>query len=105
MWMTRDLVTVSPDDDVAEAALAMSRHQVRRVLVTRPGALGVRLVGIASVRDVARGFPPDVNPLSASALRRPIGRTLGGVMSAAVETRTPGTPIQDAPRRRREAEI
>jgi len=104
MWMTRDPVAVSPDDDVAEVALVMSRHQVRRVLVTRPGALGVRLVGIASVGDVARAFPPDVNPLGAS-LGQPIGRTVAEVMSADVETVTPETPIEDAARRLRERKI
>src|SRR5262245_6176514 len=105
MWMTRDLVTVPPDDDRAGAAVVLPRRQVRRVLVTRPGALGLRLVGIASVRDVARAFPPDVNPLSASALGRPIGRTVADVMSADVETVTPETPIEDAARCLRERKI
>lgn len=105
MWMTRDLVTVAPEVDVAEAALVMSRHHVRRVLVVAPGALGTRLVGIASARDLARAFPPDVNPFSATTLGRRIGRPLAEVMSTDVETVTPETPIENAARRLREHKI
>ena len=105
MWMTRELVTVAPEDDVAEVALVMSRRHVRRVLVTRPGALGERLLGIASARDLARAFPPDVNPFGASLLGRRIGHPVAEVMSTHVETVTPETPIEDAARRLRGRKI
>jgi acetoin utilization protein AcuB len=105
MWMTRDLVTVAPEDDVAAAAAVMSEHHVRRVLVTTPGALGMRLVGIASARDLARAFPPDVNPFSATVLGRRIGHTVAEVMSTRLETVTPETPIEDAARRLRDRKI
>ncbi len=42
-------VTVSPDDDVDRVRELMSKHQIRRVLVTEED----RLVGIVSLGDVA----------------------------------------------------
>ncbi|PXY27314.1 CBS domain-containing protein [Prauserella muralis] len=45
-----DVVTVRPDDDVAEALDKMARHQVRRLPVVE----GQRLVGIVAQADAAR---------------------------------------------------
>ena len=44
-----DLVTVCPDDDVADAARVMARHAVRRL----PVVAGDRVVGIVSLGDLA----------------------------------------------------
>lgn len=44
-----DIVTVSPDQPVAESAELMSRHAVRRLLVVEDRAL----VGVVSLGDVA----------------------------------------------------
>ena len=49
-FASSDLVTVTPDTDVAEAERLMAGHQVRRILVTE----GDRLVGIVAQADVAR---------------------------------------------------
>jgi CBS domain-containing protein len=48
---SRELVTVSPDDDLSDALELMARHQVRRVAVTGENE---RLVGVVSQADVAR---------------------------------------------------
>ena len=48
---SRELLTVSPDDDLSEALKVMAQHQVRRLAVT---AEEDRLVGIVSQADVAR---------------------------------------------------
>jgi len=48
---SRELVTVSPDDDLSDALELMARHQVRRVAVTGESE---RLVGVVSQADVAR---------------------------------------------------
>ena len=48
--MTRDLVTVGPDDDVERALNAMEEHQVRRIPVVDGDG---RLVGIIAQADIA----------------------------------------------------
>ena len=48
--MTRDLVTVGPDDDVGRALAAMEEHQVRRIPVVDADN---RLVGIIAQADIA----------------------------------------------------
>src|SRR6185503_8651458 len=54
--VSRDLVTVRPDDTVQSAALLMRDHAVRRVVVT-DDAQG--LVGIVSIGDLAEEIDPD----------------------------------------------
>ena len=48
---TRELVTVSPEDSLADALGLMARHQIRRVPVVEQE--GQRLVGILAQADVA----------------------------------------------------
>jgi CBS domain-containing protein len=48
--MTRDLVTVGPDDDIGRAISAMEEHQVRRIPVVDGDG---RLVGIIAQADIA----------------------------------------------------
>jgi CBS domain-containing protein len=47
---SRELVTVSPDDDLSDALELMARYQVRRLAVTGEDE---RLVGVVSQADVA----------------------------------------------------
>jgi CBS domain-containing protein len=47
---SRDLISVEPDKDLAEALKLMARHQVRRLPVVENG----RLVGIVAQADIAR---------------------------------------------------
>jgi predicted transcriptional regulator len=47
---TKELVTVSPDDDLEEAMKLLAEHQVRRLPVVE----GDRLVGILAQADIAR---------------------------------------------------
>jgi CBS domain-containing protein len=47
---SRDLISVEPDKDLAEALQLMARHQVRRLPVVENG----RLVGIVAQADIAR---------------------------------------------------
>ena len=48
---SRELLTVSPDDDLSDALKIMAQHQVRRLAVTSEDD---RLVGVVSQADVAR---------------------------------------------------
>jgi CBS domain-containing protein len=54
--VTRDLVTVRPDDTVQSAALLMRDHAVRRVVVTDDDQ---GLVGIVSIGDLAEQIDPE----------------------------------------------
>jgi CBS domain-containing protein len=54
--VTRDLVTVRPDDTVQSAALLMRDHAVRRVVVTDDDQ---SLVGIVSIGDLAEEIDPE----------------------------------------------
>ena len=47
--LSEGLVTISPDDDVNEAASIMSRNQIRRLPVLQDG----KLVGVVSLGDIA----------------------------------------------------
>lgn len=46
--MTRDLATVEPRDDIAEAARLMAEHRIRHLPVLQRG----KLAGILSIRDL-----------------------------------------------------
>jgi len=50
--MTRDVVVVGPDDDVADAARRMLRRRCRRLPVVCDG----RIVGVVSRHDILRNF-------------------------------------------------
>lgn len=49
--MTARVAAVSPEDELAEAAVLMAREQVRRLPVTENG----RLAGIVTLSDLGRG--------------------------------------------------
>jgi CBS domain-containing protein len=53
--VSRDLITVRPDDSIHSAALLMRDHAVRRVLVCDDKGL----VGIVSIGDLAEDMDPD----------------------------------------------
>ena len=48
----RDVVTMRPDDTVADAVAALNRHRIGAVLVTE----GTSVVGIVSERDIVRSL-------------------------------------------------
>jgi acetoin utilization protein AcuB len=95
MWMTRDIAEVRPSTPVSAAARLMVGRGIRHLLVT-DGVAGesARLVGILSRYDVARAFPPDVNPFSADP--PPLVRPVGEIMSRPVETVAADVAIEDA---------
>ncbi len=61
-FMSTELVTISPDQNVSEAAKLMSQNQVRRLPVVEDG----KLVGILALGDVA--LDPDTQRDAGSAL-------------------------------------
>jgi acetoin utilization protein AcuB len=98
MWMSRDVFVVPPEMPIAEAAGEMARHRVRRLPVVDSRGPGPRLVGMISLLDLTRAFPPDVNPLSALAGERGPREPVSSIMSLHVRTIDPDAPIGDAAR-------
>ena len=68
---SRELLTVSPDDDLSEALKVMTQYQVRRLAVT---AEDDRLVGVVSQADVAlQGKDKDTGKVVGGISRQPQG--------------------------------
>jgi CBS domain-containing protein len=67
---SRELLTVSPDDDLSDALNVMARYQVRRLAVTKDD----RLVGVVSQADVAlQGKDKDTGQVLEGISRQPQG--------------------------------
>jgi CBS domain-containing protein len=67
---SRELLTVSPDDDLSDALNLMAQHQVRRLAVTQED----RLVGVVSQADVAlQGKAKDTGQVVEGISRQPQG--------------------------------
>jgi acetoin utilization protein AcuB len=96
LWMSRPPITIRPDASIGEAAVAMDRRHIRRLLVTVDGTPAGRLIGIVSAGDVGRAFPRDVNPHSVVVADVKLTRTVREVMTARPTTVTPTTPIEEA---------
>jgi acetoin utilization protein AcuB len=94
--MTRPPITIRPEASIGDAAVVMDRRRIRRLLVTADGTAAGRLIGIVSAGDVARGFPPDVNPHSVVVEDLKLTRTVKEVMTARLATVGPTTPVEEA---------
>lgn len=67
MWMTREVVTITPDTRIADIATIMMRRSIRRLpVMSEPGGRG-RLLGIVSYSNLLHAFPQDINPIAISA--------------------------------------
>ncbi len=106
MWMTRDVVTARPAMPVAAALALMASRHIRRMPITEEDGPRARLVGIVTLADVRRAYPPDVNPFSVVApdVAR-LSTTLGDIMSCGVVTTTPDAPVEQAARQMRDRKI
>ncbi len=96
--MTREVVTLSPED-TAKVALALCRERrIRHLPVLEEGGL----VGIVSDRDLRAAAPPLGDPGRAAALAE---IRIGGVMARQVVTVAPDDPIEQAANTMRERRI
>jgi len=55
--MQKDILSISPDDDIEDAAAAMVRHKVNRLVVLKDG----KLVGIITRDDIIHGLGGSTN--------------------------------------------
>jgi acetoin utilization protein AcuB len=94
--MTRDLLTVTVETPVTEAAKLMAQKHVRRLMVVEKWADGPHLLGIISAKDVIHAFPPHVNPFAIEGPDARLTPTIvGQIMTAKPRTTTTDTPIEE----------
>jgi acetoin utilization protein AcuB len=92
-WMTRDVLTVGPDDKVSTAAHVLGKRRIRQVPVVE----GERLVGLVTKSDLLRACPPDLNPFSLiGAVTSELARPIRDIMTTEVVTARPDSPLEEA---------
>ncbi len=79
MWMSSNLITVTPETEVAQAFQLITKHKIRRLLVLSQG----KLAGLVTVTDLSR----------ASQLPN---TKIADLMSTQVATIAPEAPIEEA---------
>ncbi|MCA1688783.1 MAG: CBS domain-containing protein [Actinobacteria bacterium] len=88
-WMTRNLVTLSPEASVAEALTLCRGRRIRHIPILEER----RLVGIVSDRDLRDASPALGDPERANALQK---LQVRDVMTREVITADPLDPIENA---------
>lgn len=58
-WMTRDLITIGPDEPLSVAQLTMKNHRIRRLPVVEEED---RLLGLLTPGDIVRAMPAVLDP-------------------------------------------
>ncbi|MFO7569683.1 MAG: CBS domain-containing protein, partial [Smithellaceae bacterium] len=106
MWMIRDVVTIEPHTLLVDAAALMARRHIRRLPVVEHREGDACPVGIVTATDILHAYPPEVNPFAAMSAGGPKMRmTADDIMSRALRTVAPETPIEDAARILRDGKI
>jgi acetoin utilization protein AcuB len=96
--MTREIVTLSPDETAATALALCQERRIRHLPVLKGG----RLVGIVSDRDLRSSTPALGDPARAAALQEVL---VEDVMAREVVSVHPDDPIEQAANTMREARI
>ena len=92
-WMTRQVVTVVPDDSVARAMHLMLERGVKHLPVVRDGAV----VGVISDRDIRAYTPSKATALDIYEINYLLAKaTVKDARGARLTTTTPDTPIETA---------
>lgn len=100
--MSTDLVTVSPDDTLAEALLRMRRNNMRRLLVTDETGL----VGIVTDRDLRLAADsPFLDETPAEAFRKLEHHRVEEIMTTSLTIIEPEAPIVEAAKLMRVAHV
>jgi acetoin utilization protein AcuB len=97
-WMTHNPVTMPPQTTISAAALQMSRHKFRHLLVAEQTSKGKKLVGLLSKYDIARAFPANYNPFSVEVAEDTVPQPISTIMVRHVVTVDSSCAIEDAAR-------
>ncbi len=91
--MSKNLITIGPDDSLEKAMDLMKKHRIRRL----PVMDGDRLVGIVTDRDVREAWASDATTLSVYELKYLLDRVkIKEIMTKQVITITPRHTIEEA---------
>jgi len=91
-WMSRDVITVSMDADIADAVALMKRRNIRRLPVLDAED---HVTGLVTLLNLCVLLPPEKNPLQKDAGIKATGVTVGEVMDRNVWTAEPSQSIED----------
>jgi acetoin utilization protein AcuB len=104
--MRADVVTVAPSDNVAVALARMAKHHVHSLPVTEEDERGELVLGIVTDRDIRLAAnSPYLWGTSSEIVEELAGLRVTDVMSEAVVSVYPGTPVAEAARELLEREI
>ena len=97
MWMTRQVVTVTPDTALRDAARLLSEDRIRRLPVVQQFAGDEVVVGLLSKTDLLHAYPADVNPSRGAPFTGMEDLpSVGEVMSSPVVSIAPNAPLEEA---------
>jgi len=92
-WMTKKVVTVSPDSSIAEAAKLTKEKGINHLPVVK----GHSIKGILSDRDIKEYVPSKAASLDVYELHSFLEKTrVKSVMKTSIITTSPDTPIEEA---------
>ena len=92
-WMTRKVITVSPEDSIADAAKLTKEKGIKHLPVVHGG----KLKGILSDRDIKEYVPSKATSLDVYELHYLLAKTrVKEVMKTQAYTTTPDAPIEEA---------
>lgn len=92
-WMTRQVVTVGPDESVSRAMHLMKERGIKHLPVVKDG----RLVGVISDRDIKAYCPSRATSLDVYEINYLLAKAkVNEAMSSRLTTTTPDTPVEEA---------
>lgn len=92
-WMTKQVVTVAPDDSISHAMHQMLERGVKHLPVVRDGAV----VGVISDRDIRAYTPSKATTLDVYEINYLLAKAkVKDAMGAQLTTTSPDTPIEEA---------
>jgi acetoin utilization protein AcuB len=92
-WMTRKVITVSPDNSVSDAVHLMKGKDIKHIPVVKDG----RVKGILSDRDIREFSPSKATSLDVYELHYILAKTkVKELMKTRVFTTSPDTPVEEA---------
>lgn len=96
LWMTRDLVLLTPESTIADAMRLMASHHVRHLPVVERKTR--QLVGMLTSQEILLAAEPGVNLLSPLAADATSRRLVRDVMAPTSFTARSDAPIEEAAR-------
>jgi acetoin utilization protein AcuB len=97
-WMTPNPFTLPPDTTISAAAVAMSKHHSRHLMVAEMSSSGKRLLGLLAKDDIARAFPDNYNPFSPETNENAVPKPISTIMIRNVVTVEPYCAVEEAVR-------